>query len=236
MSGQDTPVPGLMHPDTYADPWGQVAETPSITPNQLQAAYSNGVFPWTDNPVGWFCPSERAVLAPHLVHFPSNLPRLMRRAGFGFSADTAFAQVVRRCASSHAHEGVWLTPRFVAAYEALHRRGLAHSLEVWQGDALVGGLYGVQLGRLFCAESMFHGVSHGSKAALHALFAHRHALGIELVDVQVMGETTRALGAINLPRPMYLDLVRALAPVGLGPGPGRRWVLPPRPPSLNRPS
>jgi len=214
MNSRDTPVTGLMHPAEYADPWGQVAETASITMQQLYAAYSHGVFPWTDNPVGWFCPSERAVLAPHLVHFPRNLPRLMRKAGFTFRADTVFGQVVRCCAQAHAHEGVWLTPRFVAAYEALHRRGLAHSLEVFDGDQLVGGIYGVQIGRIFCAESMFTLASNASKAALYTLFARRQGLGIELVDVQVMGETTRALGAINLPRPMYLDLLQALAPPG----------------------
>jgi leucyl/phenylalanyl-tRNA--protein transferase len=214
MNGRDTPVAGLMHPAEYADPWGQVAETASITPQQLCAAYAHGVFPWTDNPVGWFCPSERAVLAPHLVHFPRNLPRLMRKAGFTFRADSAFGEVVRSCAQTHAHEGVWLTPRFRAAYEVLHRRGLAHSIEVLQDGRLVGGVYGVQVGRIYCAESMFAHVSHASKAALHALFAHRRALGIELVDVQVMGETTKALGAINLPRPMYLDLLGVLAPEG----------------------
>jgi leucyl/phenylalanyl-tRNA--protein transferase len=224
MRGADTPVLGLAHPAEFADPWGQVAQTPSITVAQMVAAYSHGVFPWTDNPVGWFCPSERAILAPQMVHFPSNLGRLMRRAQFTFRVDQQFLQVVQHCAQAHAHDGVWLTPRFIAAYHAMHRKGFAHSVEVYQNGQLVAGVYGVQVGRIFCAESMFTQVSNGSKAALYTLMRHREALGIELVDVQVMGETTQALGAISLPRPMYLDVLAALAPPGsMQP---RRWALP----------
>lgn len=225
MKGHDTTVPGLLDPESYANPWGQVAETAGITVPMLIAAYNHGVFPWTDNPVGWFCPHERAVLAPKLAHFPRNLPRLMRRGRFTMRTDTAFAQVVRACARAHAHDGVWLTERFIAAYTALHERGYAHSVEVYQDDRLVGGLYGVQVGRVFCAESMFHTVSDASKAALHTLISHRAQFNIELIDVQVMGETTQALGALTLPRPMYLQLLQTLAPQGAAPGP--RWCLPP---------
>lgn len=223
MSGHDTTVPGLLDPAGYANAWGQVAETASMTLPMLVTAYNHGVFPWTDNPVGWFCPGERAVLAPKMAHFPRNLPRLTRRARFTFRADTAFEAVVHGCAAAHAHDGVWLTRRFIAAYNALHRRGFAHSLEVYQDERLVGGLYGVQVGRIFCAESMFHTVSDASKAALMTLIQHRETLGIELIDVQVMGETTQALGALTLPRQMYLDLLHTLAPQGAQPRPP--WVL-----------
>lgn len=214
MSSLDTVPYGLIDPEACVDPWGQVAETASITLRHLLMAYRHGVFPWTDHPVGWFCPAERAILPPLRAHFPSNLPRLCRKARFEVRADTRFAEVVAACARAHAAQGVWLTPRFRAAYQALHRRGHAHSLEIFADGQLVGGLYGVQVGRVFCAESMFGAVNNASKAAVYALCQHRAALGVELVDTQVLTPATEQLGAMAVPRSLYLQILHALGPQG----------------------
>lgn len=219
MMAADSIPAGIADPARHSDARGLVARTASITPQLLQAAYGHGVFPWTDNPVGWFCPPWRGVLLPDQAHFPRNLPRLGRKAQFAVRADTAFAAVVAGCARAHRHAGIWITPRFARAYLSLHQMGLAHSVEVWQAGELVGGLYGVQVGGVFCAESMFAGASHAGKVALQALVAARAQLGIRLVDVQVVGHVTSSLGAREVPRQAYLE---ALVRLRNGPGP-RPW-------------
>lgn len=196
-------------PVQSADADGLLAITPHLDRALLLSAYRQGIFPWTDDPVGWFAPAERGVLLPSWAHFPRNFGRLMRRAEFSVRFDGAFADVIAACRAAHAHEGEWLTPRFVAAYVDLWRAGHAHSVEIWQAGALVGGLYGVQVGAMFSAESMFAGVANASKAAVWALLAAREELGVSAVDVQVVGETTARLGARAVPRAAYMQLLAA---------------------------
>lgn len=210
--------PGLLDPTAHVDADGCVAATRTMALPMLQAAYAHGVFPWTDAPVRWFCPAARGLLVPERAHFPRNLPRLMRRAGLEVRVDTAFAAVVRACARAHAHEGTWITARFEQGYAALHAAGAAHSVEVFADDALVGGLYGVQVGGMFCAESMFMAVSPASRAAVYALVTRRAELGVALIDVQQCTPTTQALGAIDVPRALYLQLLARCRPMAVPPG------------------
>ncbi|RYF10813.1 MAG: leucyl/phenylalanyl-tRNA--protein transferase [Deltaproteobacteria bacterium] len=218
-------------PPTTADATGLVAISAQMDADMLLAAYSQGLFPWADRPVRWYSPDPRAVF--HLDHLtlPSNLPKLMRRGQFRCTYDQAFAEVMRGCASTHIADGEWITPTFLAAYGALHGRGHAHSVEVWQGDALVGGLYGVQIGGLFAGESMFHRVPNASKAAFHALVHQLRWQAVTLVDAQVLNAHTARLGARDMPRSMYLRRLKA-ALAQPTQGSGARWptTLPPSAP------
>ena len=195
------------HPDT-ADATGLVAITEEMTPALLLSAYSQGLFPWTSDPVGWYSPNPRAVFIPAYVRLPSNLPKLFRRGGFHVTCDTAFGQVMQACAAAHAHDGVWITEPFIASYSALHDQGFAHSIEVWQDDVLVGGIYGVHIGGLFAGESMFHTVSNASKIAFAVLLAQLKALGVQLIDAQVLNAHTEALGACLVERDAYLRALK----------------------------
>ena len=195
------------HPDT-ADAAGLVAVTEEMTPALLLSAYSQGLFPWTSDPVGWYSPNPRAVFIPAYVHLPRNLPKLFRRGQFRVTCDTAFTQVMQACAHAHADEGIWITEPFITSYSALHAQGFAHSVEVWQGDALVGGIYGVHIGGLFAGESMFHTVPNASKIAFAVLLAQLEALGVSLIDAQVINPHTEALGACLVERDAYLRALK----------------------------
>ena len=195
------------HPDT-ADATGLVAVTEEMTPALLLSAYSQGLFPWTSDPVGWYSPNPRAVFIPAHVHLPRNLPKLFRRGQFRVTCDTAFTQVMQACAAVHADEGIWITEPFIASYSALHAQGFAHSVEVWQGTALVGGIYGVHIGGLFAGESMFHTVANASKIAFAVLLAQLDALGVSLIDAQVINPHTEALGACLVERDVYLRALK----------------------------
>jgi leucyl/phenylalanyl-tRNA--protein transferase len=204
---------GLQFPDPEtADSRGLVAVTHALSPELLLAAYSQGIFPWTDNPVGWFSPDPRAIFVRDRIHLPSNLPKLVRRARLRVTYDQAFTAVMEACRGAHADDGEWITDRFVAAYAGLHALGHAHSVEVWQDDALVGGLYGVQVRGLFAGESMFYKVPNASKAAFAALLAQLDAIGTCLMDAQVLNAHTAKLGAVQIRRRDYLKLLgQALA-------------------------
>lgn len=205
-----------------AEASGLVAVTPDLSWQLLLAAYSQGIFPWADNPVRWYSPDPRAIFDRDRIHLPRNLGRLMRQAAFCVTFDTAFVEVVEACAQAHAHDGVWITPRFVAAYTDLHAEGFAHSVEVWQQDRLVGGLYGVQIGQAFAGESMFHLVPNASKAAFHGLLGQLDQQGVCLIDAQVLNDHTERLGARNIPRADYLRRLKG-AIARPAPGSGAPW-------------
>lgn len=195
-------------PAESADATGLVTVTATMTPAMLLAAYMNGIFPWTDNPVRWYSPDPRAIFLQNHLSLPSNLAKLARRARFRTTCDQAFTQVMEGCAQAHVHEGEWIAPRFIQAYSALHELGYAHSVEVWQDDALVGGLYGVQVGHLFAGESMFYTQPNASKVAFAALWEELGKRAIPVVDAQVINENTHRLGAVQIPRDEYLKLLR----------------------------
>lgn len=217
---QGPSAPLLRFPAPHrADAQGLVAVTPDVSWQMLLAAYTQGIFPWADNPVRWYSPDPRAVFERHGIVLPSNLGKLARRAQLRCTYDTHFEAVIRGCAEAHRADGVWITPRFVRAYVELHARGFAHSVEVWQNETLVGGLYGVQIGQAFAGESMFHTVSNASKLAFAALIAQLDVQGVTLIDAQVLNAHTERLGAREIARATYLArLARAVGQAAQGSG------------------
>jgi leucyl/phenylalanyl-tRNA--protein transferase len=194
-----------------ADAEGLVAVGGDLAPARLLAAYRQGIFPWYDErlPPLWWSPDPRALLQVDALHVPRRLERRQRRTGFGLTWNRDFPAVMRACARNRAG-GTWILPEMIDAYARLHALGHAHSVEVWAGRELVGGLYGVQVGGLFAAESMFHRRSDASKIALVAAVRSLFAAGIELFDVQLAAPHLLALGAREWPRERYLMRLRAV--------------------------
>ena len=176
-----------------------------LEPGTLLAAYRSGIFPWPDDGgrLLWWSPDPRAILPLDAFHASRSLRKARRR--LAVTRDVAFAEVMRGCAT--AHGPTWITPGMFAAYVRLHQLGWAHSVETWLDGALVGGVYGVAVGGLFAAESMFHRVRDASKVALAELVAHLVARGFELLDVQLLTPHLASLGAIEIARDTYLARV-----------------------------
>ena len=180
-----------------------------LTVENLRNAYRLGIFPWHVDalPLPWYCPEKRAVLEFSELHIPKSLERAQRKDQFTFTIDKDFKSVIENC--SHVvragESGTWITSEFIDAYCALHEAGMAHSIEAWdaQGE-LVGGLYGVDAGGLFCGESMFHRVSNASKLALLFLIEHLKGRGATWLDAQVMTPHIKALGAREIRRKEFL--------------------------------
>ena len=199
--GARTPFPD---PGQY-DAEGLLAVGGDLAPDRLLAAYRAGVFPWYAEgyvPM-WWSPDPRAVLDPAGLHVARSLARRIRRGGFRLGWNGCFAQVMAACGEGR-DDGTWILPEMVEAYARLHALGHAHSIEIWRGCELVGGAYGVQVGALFAAESMFHREPDMSKVALVALVRAVFAAGIELFDVQFLTPHLESLGARELPRAEYL--------------------------------
>jgi leucyl/phenylalanyl-tRNA--protein transferase len=171
----------------------------------LLRAYRAGSFPWTVHPVTWWSPDPRAVIEFDSFHPSRSLLKEIRQRAFRPSIDQAFDQVIESCAAhTPQRKTTWIAPEFIAAYKDLHRAGYGHSVEVWQEDQLVGGIYGVAIGGYFAGESMFHRVSNASKAALYFLVQHLKARGYLLFDVQMPTRITLQMGARLIPREDFL--------------------------------
>jgi leucyl/phenylalanyl-tRNA--protein transferase len=200
-------------PEPYDDE-GLLAVGGDLAPERLLFAYERGIFPWYDEglPPMWWSPNPRAVFTPERLHVSRSLRRALRSGSFRWSANRAFGAVIRECGRER-ESGTWILPEMVEAYEELHALGHALSFEVWQGERLVGGLYGVQRGALFAAESMFHRETDASKVALVNAVAWSFAQGIELFDVQFLTPHLASLGAHELPRSEYLARARAAVAV-----------------------
>lgn len=195
-------------PADEADEQGLVAVGGDLSPARLLLAYDSGIFPWYDEglPPLWWSPDPRTVMTPQDLHVSRSLARTIRRASFRLTWDRAFGEVVRACGEGR-DEGTWILPAMVEAYERLHALGHAHSVEAWQGERLVGGLYGVHRGGLFAAESMFHRARDASKVALVAAVRSLFRAGIEVFDVQLTTPHLARLGAVEWPRSVYLRRV-----------------------------
>ena len=185
-----------------------------IPSDLLLAAYANGWFPMADDEgrIGWYSPDPRGILPLETFHVPARLQRVMRREPFRIQIDMAFETVIRACAASERgamEPGTWISEEIVESYCALHARGYAHSVETWEGDRLVGGLYGVALGGAFFGESMFHRATNTSKVALVALVERLTARGFALLDTQWVTDHLRQFGAIEIPRARYLERLDA---------------------------
>jgi leucyl/phenylalanyl-tRNA---protein transferase len=192
-----------------ADAEGLVAHGGDLEPSTLVTAYRHGIFPWPydEESLLWWSPDPRAVLPLDALHVSRSLARTLRSGRFRVTLNTAFPTVIDGCA---AREETWITPALREAYVRLHALGWTHSLEVWGPDgALAGGLYGMAVGGLFAAESMFHRARDASKVALVALVQHARSVGITLLDVQVPSPHLASLGVRTIPRGEYLTLLTA---------------------------
>lgn len=179
-----------------------------LTPELLSLAYAEGYFPMPDPETGkvlWFNPDPRAVIPLDGFHVSHSLKKELRKEAFRVTFDTAFVEVMRACAD---REDTWITEEFVEAYSALHRLGRAHSVEVWRGEELHGGVYGVSLGGAFFAESKFHRSRNTSKIALYHLVEHLKAHGFMLLEVQFITPHLKTLGAVEIPATDYEKRLR----------------------------
>jgi len=195
------------------EPNGLLAAGGDLAPERLLAAYKQGIFPWYEDgqPILWWSPDPRAVLRPADLKISRSLRRSVTRRGFELRVDTAFARVVAACAEPRRYGGgTWITAEMAEAYERLHELGWAHSFETWAGGELVGGLYGVAIGRAFFGESMFTRVTDASKVALVNAVAFLSGRGVELIDCQVASAHLKSLGAVDIPREEFLALIRNL--------------------------
>lgn len=203
------------------DPNGLLAVGGDLSPARLLEAYRHGIFPWYDasQPILWWTPDPRMVLFPEGLHVSRSLKRRLRSQNWQYSADREFAEVIDACAAPRSYaEGTWLTPEMRSAYLRLHELGHAHSVEVWDGDALVGGLYGIALGRVFFGESMFSRESGASKAAFVHLVGRLQAAGFALIDCQVHSEHLASMGAVEIPRQAFEAILKENVPLAAHPG------------------
>ena len=196
-------------PDPRYAPSDVVAMGEDLRVETLREAYRKGIFPWPHDglPLPWFSPRRRAVIFFDELHVGRSLRKVQKRAGFTYTIDRDFRSVIAACASADRpdQDGTWIEPAMIEAYTRFHDAGDAHSVEVWEGDTLVGGLYGVDCGGLFTGESMFHLRPEASKLALLFLIDHLQERGATLLDCQVMTPHMEALGAREIPRGRYLD-------------------------------
>lgn len=195
------------------EPAGLLAAGGDLSPQRLLAGYRRGIFPWYEagQPILWWCPDPRAVIYPDELHISRSLRRTLRRELLVTTCDEAFAAVVDGCAAERpGQHGTWITPEMNAAYRRLHALGHAHSIETWSGDELVGGLYGVALGRVFFAESMFSRESDASKVALVQLVTSLRRWGFGLIDCQMTSAHLASMGAREIPRAKFVATVARL--------------------------
>jgi leucyl/phenylalanyl-tRNA--protein transferase len=226
MSGiawlQKTDAPSTLPSTSRAltEPNGLLAVGGALTPQWLIHAYRHGVFPWysAEQPILWWAPDPRAVLVPSEFRVSRSLDRSIRKRGYETRVNTAFKDVIEACAGPRrGMPGTWITREMYEAYVLLHRRGLAHSFETWRDGRLVGGLYGVGLGRVFFGESMFTRETDASKVALARLVEECIARGVPLIDCQMSSPHLSSLGSRSIPRWEFeahlADLVDSRVPV-----------------------
>jgi leucyl/phenylalanyl-tRNA---protein transferase len=207
------PFPPLAQ--AHDDLGGLLASGGGLAPARLLDAYSRGIFPWfsEDEPVLWWSPDPRMVLVCADFHVSKSLARHIRTGGLEVTANRAFATVIASCAQPRKGQpGTWILPEMMNAYAQLHAMGYAHSVETWRGGALVGGLYGVAIGRMFYGESMFTRETDASKVALEYLVRALRASDMPMIDCQQQTRHLRSLGARPVARETFAQTLRELAP------------------------
>jgi leucyl/phenylalanyl-tRNA--protein transferase len=196
------PKPDLAEPD------GLLAVGGDLSTERLLLAYQNGIFPWysDDTPILWYSPHERFVLYPDELKISKSMRQVLRSGKLSVTVNTCFNDVITACSTAprEGQDGTWIVPDMIAAYNRLHLEGYAHSVEVWQDDKLVGGLYGVHVGDVFCGESMFSRVSNASKTAL--IYLCNTGL-YKLIDCQVHTDHLESMGAGMISREQYMDVL-----------------------------
>ncbi len=189
------------------EPDGLLAAGGDLSAERLLKAYQHGIFPWysEDEPILWWSPNPRFVLYPEQLKVSRSLKKSIRNNPYRVTMDTAFDQVIEQCSRQprRGQAGTWISDEMLEAYQRMHRLGHAHSVEVWQDDELVGGLYGMHVGPVFCGESMFSQRSNTSKIALYHLCQFLIRQGFVLIDSQVYTEHLESLGAVMIPREEY---------------------------------
>lgn len=189
----------LVHPD------GLLAAGGNLSPAALLDAYSKGIFPWFSEgePILWWTPKSRAILLPGQLNIGKGSRKQLRKLPFSVTTNMAFERVIRACAAQREASGTWITEDILNAYIGMHKLGIAQSVEVWEGEALVGGLYGLKLGKVFCGESMFNEQDSAAKFAFCNL-AHRLFLqGYEMIDCQINNDFLRSLGVTDVSRQQF---------------------------------
>lgn len=204
------------------EPNGLLAMGGDLSVERLLDAYRHGIFPWFNpgEPILWWSPDPRMVLVPDEIRVPRSLAKRIRNGGFEVRVDTAFAEVMRACAGPRdGADGTWISPAMIAAYTRLHQAGYAHSVETWHDGALVGGLYGVAIGRMFYGESMFSRMADASKVALVQLARQLQRWEFGLIDCQMETSHLASLGAHTLSRTVFTTRLAELVNLPHHPGP-----------------
>ncbi|WML34652.1 leucyl/phenylalanyl-tRNA--protein transferase [Clostridium sp. OS1-26] len=196
------------HP-SLAEEDGLLAVDGDLSPERLILAYRNGIFPWfsEDEPVLWWSPDPRFILYPKNIKVSHSMKKLLKKNTYKISFDTCFRDVISNCSNLRKESGTWITNDMIEAYCKLHELGYAHSVEAWYEDKLVGGLYGISIGKCFFGESMFSTMSNASKAAFITLCKKLEEKEYIMVDCQVYTEHLESLGAVNVSREKFLELV-----------------------------
>lgn len=206
-----------------AEPDGLLAMGGDLSPERLTLAYQSGIFPWFSegDPLLWWSPSIRAVFPPDTLLLNRTLRKQWQKGAYRITLNHRFAEVMQHCAAPRPSQAqTWILPPMQQAYLTLHQLGIAHSIEIWQHDSVVAGLYGVQLGQLFCGESMFNRIDNGAKFALIALQQHLQHYAEGWIDCQLPNRFLLQLGATPLPRSDYLTLLKRLQ---TQPAPNGHW-------------
>jgi leucyl/phenylalanyl-tRNA--protein transferase len=200
-------------PASHAEPDGLLAVGGDLKPQRLLNAYCNGIFPWysAGDPILWYAPDPRLVVFPEKLVVHKSMRPILRSGRFTITYDTAFREVMEHCATQvrHGQDGTWIQPETIAAFSELHRMGFAHSVEVWEAGKLVGGLYGLALGRTFCGESMFARVSNASKVGFIHLVSGLQALGFQMIDCQQSTAHLASLGGVEIPLSEFIRRMHA---------------------------
>jgi leucyl/phenylalanyl-tRNA--protein transferase len=208
-----------LKPDSYEfpdpanaldEPEGLLALGGDLSPERILAAYHHGIFPWFNpgDPILWWSPSPRTVVFPDKLHISRSLRKTLRQEIYRVTFDNCFRDVMIACAAPrHYADGTWISDDIIAGYCALHERGFAHSVEVWDGETLVGGLYGIALGRIFFGESMFSRADNASKVGFAHLVRQLRAWGFQLIDCQVANDHLFSLGAVEIPREEFQQML-----------------------------
>lgn len=199
----------IIFPDTaLAEPDGLLAIGGDLSVERLTLAYQSGIFPWFSegDPILWFAPHERCVIFPAQLKISKSMQKVLKTDTFLITVNKAFDKVIENCAKTPriGQDGTWITDDMQKAYQKMHQKGLAYSVEVWQNDKLAGGLYGIKIGDVFCGESMFSHVSNASKTALIYLAKN---MGFKLIDCQLPNDHLLSLGAVMISREEYLEIL-----------------------------
>jgi len=203
----------IFPPVHHAEPDGLLAIGADLSVDRLLLAYRSGIFPWYEGEhILWWCPDPRFVLLPGELKISKSMKALLKKRYFDFSINKAFTEVINNCktVSRKEQDGTWITEEVKKAYTQLHQLGYAHSVEVWKEGELLGGLYGIRMGKVFFGESMFSKVSNASKYAFICYVQQLQSEGIQLIDCQVYTEHLESLGAKMIPRQSFISLLHEL--------------------------